>query len=52
MINIVIRRLKAGIVGPETSIARQRLGKQISAATDTQATIEELLGTVFSIRSL
>jgi hypothetical protein len=30
----------------ETSIARQRLGKQVSAATDMQATIEELLGTV------
>jgi hypothetical protein len=33
----------------ETSIARQRLGKQVSAATDTQATIEELLGTIFSL---
>lgn len=36
----------------ETSIARQRLGKQISAGTDTQATIEELFGTMFSIRSV
>jgi hypothetical protein len=42
--------LKAGIV--ETSVARQRLGKQVSAATDTQATIEELLGTMFCIRSV
>jgi hypothetical protein len=36
----------------ETYIARQRLGKQVSAATGTQATIEELLGTMFSIRSV
>jgi hypothetical protein len=35
----------------ETSIARQRLGKQVSAATDMQATIEKLLGMVFSIKS-
>jgi hypothetical protein len=34
----------------ETSIDRQRLGKQVSAATDTQATIEEFLKTMFSIR--
>jgi hypothetical protein len=27
----------------ETSIVRQNLGKQVSAATDTQATIDELL---------
>jgi hypothetical protein len=31
----------------ETSIASQRLGKQVSAATDTQATIEKILGTMF-----
>jgi hypothetical protein len=43
MKHTVTRRLKAGIVGPEqTSIARQRLGKHIPAATNTQATIEEL----------
>jgi hypothetical protein len=36
----------------ETPIARQRLDEEISAATDTLATIEELLGTLFSIRSL
>jgi hypothetical protein len=36
----------------ETSIARQRLGKQVTAATDTQATIEELWGTMFSVRFL
>jgi hypothetical protein len=36
----------------ETSIARKRFCKQISAATDTQATIQELLGTMFSVRSL
>jgi hypothetical protein len=45
--------LKAGIVEPEeTSIARQRLGKQVPAATDTQATIEKLFGKVFSIQSV
>jgi hypothetical protein len=36
----------------ETSIARQRFGKQVSAATDTPATTVELLGTRFSIRSV
>jgi hypothetical protein len=36
----------------ETYIARQRLGKQVSAATNTQAAIEELFGTVFSVRPL
>jgi hypothetical protein len=35
----------------ETSIARERIGKQVSAATDTE-TIEELLGTMFSVRSV
>jgi hypothetical protein len=40
----------SGILWPEeTSIARQWLGKQVSAVTDTQATIEELLGMMFSI---
>jgi hypothetical protein len=44
-------RLKAGIVEPEEmSVARQQLGKQVSSATDTQATIEELLRTIFSVR--
>jgi hypothetical protein len=33
------------------SITRQRLGKQVSASTDTQATTEKLLGIVFSVRS-
>jgi hypothetical protein len=32
------------------SIARERFGKQISTAMNTQATIEDLLGTMFSIR--
>jgi hypothetical protein len=32
--------------------ARQRLGKQIHAATNTPATTEELLDAVFSIRSV
>jgi hypothetical protein len=36
----------------ETSIARQRFGKQVSVATDKRKTIEELLGTMFSIRSV
>jgi hypothetical protein len=31
--------------------ARQRLGEQVSVATDTKATIEELLETMFPIRS-
>jgi hypothetical protein len=45
-------RLKAGIVkSEEMSIAKQRLGKQVCAATDTQVTIEELFGRMFSIRS-
>jgi hypothetical protein len=34
------------------AIARQRLGKQVSAATHTQETIEELFGTMFCIRSV
>jgi hypothetical protein len=42
--------LKAGIVGPvETFTTRQRICKEVSAATDTQATIEKLFGTTFSI---
>jgi hypothetical protein len=36
----------------ETSIARQRLGKHVPAGTNTQATIEELLETVFSVVSV
>jgi hypothetical protein len=46
--DIVTWRLKAGIVeSGETSIARKRLGKQVSGATDAQATIDGLLGTIF-----
>jgi hypothetical protein len=33
----------------ETSTARKRLGKQVPAATNTQATTEEILETVFSV---
>jgi hypothetical protein len=45
--------LKARIIGPEeTSIAGQRLGKQVSATTDTQATIDGFWGTMFSVRSV
>jgi hypothetical protein len=52
-IHIVTWRLKAGIVEPEeTSSARQKLGTQVSVATDTQALIEELSGMMFSIRSV
>jgi hypothetical protein len=36
----------------ETSTARQRFSKQVSAATDTQAIIKELLGMMFSIQSV
>jgi hypothetical protein len=32
----------------ETSIARQRLGKQVSAATDTQAPMQNFGNDVFS----
>jgi hypothetical protein len=39
-------------VEPEkTSIARQRLGKQVPAATNTQVTVDELLETVFLVGS-
>jgi hypothetical protein len=34
------------------SIGTQRFSEQVFAATDTQATIEELLGMMFSIRSV
>jgi hypothetical protein len=45
--------MKAGIMQPEkTSIARKGLGKHISAAKNTQATIEELLRTMFSVPSV
>jgi hypothetical protein len=45
--------MKAGIVKPEkTSTAKQRLGKQVFATTDTQATVAELLGTMFSMRTV
>jgi hypothetical protein len=33
-------------------VARQRLGKHIPAATNTHATIEELLDTILSMRSV
>jgi hypothetical protein len=33
-------------------VARQGLGKYVSAATNTHATIEELLGAVFSMGSM
>jgi hypothetical protein len=49
----VTRRLKAGIVEREkTTIARQRLGKHVPAAKNTQTTIEVLLETMVSIRSV
>jgi hypothetical protein len=34
------------------STARQWLGKQISTATETQATVEELLETIFPIQAV
>jgi hypothetical protein len=43
--------LEDNIVACRT-VSRQRLGKQVSAATDTYATIEVLLETVFSTRSV
>jgi hypothetical protein len=40
----VFQHLKAGIVEPEeTAIARQKLGKHVSAVTNTCTTVEELL---------
>jgi hypothetical protein len=53
-INVTVTwRLKAGTVQPEEmSTARQRLGKQVSVTMGMQATIEELLGIMFSIRSV
>jgi hypothetical protein len=36
----------------ETSTARQQLGTQVSTATNMQVTIEELLGMMFSVRSM
>jgi hypothetical protein len=36
----------------KTSIARQRLSKQVSVVTDTQGTINEFLGKMFSTWSL
>jgi hypothetical protein len=47
------QRLKAGILKPEEAIvAKQLLGKQLPAAKNTHATIEELLDAVFSIVSV
>jgi hypothetical protein len=36
----------------ETAVDRQRLSKHVSAATNTHATIEQLLDEVFCMRSL
>jgi hypothetical protein len=36
----------------ETAVARQRLYKHVSTATDTHATIEEILEALFSVLSL
>jgi hypothetical protein len=36
---------------PETSVARQRLGEHVTAATNTKATIQELLETAFPVGS-
>jgi hypothetical protein len=36
----------------ETSIAGQRLGIEVSVATDMQATTEELLGMMFYVQSM
>jgi hypothetical protein len=45
--------LKAGIAETEEMyIARQRLGRQVTAATNTQATTDELLGTIFSVQAV
>jgi hypothetical protein len=45
------QRLKAGLMEPEDKAGgRQWLGKQVIAANNTHATIEELLDEVFSMR--
>jgi hypothetical protein len=45
--------LKGAIIEPEeTTVARQPLYKQLSAAMDKHATIEELLEAVFSVWSV
>jgi hypothetical protein len=36
----------------ETAVARERLGKHVPAATNTDATIEELLEAVFYVGSV
>jgi hypothetical protein len=43
------RRINSGVMQP---VSRQRIGKHDPVATNTHATIELLLETVFSIRSL
>jgi hypothetical protein len=44
---------ESGIVeSDDTSAANQWLGKYVPMATNTHATIEELLDTVFSVRFL
>jgi hypothetical protein len=49
---IATRRVKAVIVPQEeAAIIRQRRGKHVSAAANQNATIEELLEAVFSVRS-
>jgi hypothetical protein len=46
---IVTRHLKGEIVEPDdTAVARQRLDKHVSAATDTHTTIEALLEAMLS----
>jgi hypothetical protein len=47
------QRLEAGIVKPEKSaIVRQGLSKHVPAATNTHATLEKLLNTVFFMQSV
>jgi hypothetical protein len=45
--------LKAGIVEPEeVAIVRKQIGEHISTAINTDGTLEELLGCVFSMQSM
>jgi hypothetical protein len=46
------KQLLLANISETTFISRQRLGKHVSAAMDTHATIEVLLETVFSTRSM
>jgi hypothetical protein len=47
---LIVARQRPGNNPP--IVARQRLGKNVTVATNTHATLEELLGASFSMRSV